>query len=56
MVPTESPHYFPSFTPALALTEMLLAAVVVASGNRALRRIAAFERMQREVGFYWDDG
>lgn len=56
VVPTESPHYFPSFTPALALTEMLLAAVVVASGNPALRRIAAFERMQREVGFYWDDG
>ncbi len=49
---TESPSFFPSITPAVALVESLTAAMLAHAGEGAVSRISSIERALYESGTY----
>ena len=53
--PTRSPHFFPSYAPALAVLEALLAQAVSRGGPKLLGNIRRSEEARQTLGVYWSE-
>lgn len=54
IVPTDSPHFFSSYTATLALAETLIGMLATRGGAQATARIAAVEERNRRLEEVWD--
>ena len=53
VVPTETPHFFPSQVTAVLTVEALIAEMIAASGDEAPERLRDLEENRRSLGEYW---
>ena len=54
IVPTQSPHFFSSYTSTLVLCEILIGKLAAISGTSARHRIAEVENKNRRLSEVWD--
>ncbi len=54
VLPTDSPHYFPSYAPTVVLLEAMMSMLAARIGGPAQDRIKAIESGSRTLGAYWE--
>ncbi|MEY8828228.1 MurR/RpiR family transcriptional regulator [Sedimentitalea sp. XS_ASV28] len=54
VLPADSPHFFPSYAPAVVLLEAMMSMLAAHLGDAAEERIKQTEAIRRDLGVYWE--